>query len=404
MFTAVRNYLVCAVIVIVVLGAPASVHAYSVLAHEAMVDGAWDTDIVPLLKQSYPRSTPDDLLAARAYAYGGAIIQDLGYFPFGSHFFTNLVHYVRAGDFVESLLRNAHDVNELAFAAGALAHYASDNAGHPIAVNRVVPLMYPKDRRKYGDRVIFAESPRHHLMTEFAFDVLQVARGGYGAETYHAFVGFEVAKDLLERSFQETYGLRMGDLFLDESLAIGTYRWTVGTLIPQATRIAWRDKRDEIQRVSPKVTESSFIYRLPRREFEAQYGRDYQRPGIRARLLSFFVKVLPKIGPLRSFAFKPLTPEAERLFLDSADRARTRYVALLGAARASGSALVNTDFDTGNRPVRGSNSLADETYTELQKRLEKKQFAGASPALRRELTLFFGSELAARAAAAATSR
>ena len=49
----------------------------------------------------FPKATSDDLLKARAYAYGGSVIQDLGYYPFGSHFFSNLLHYVRTGDFVE---------------------------------------------------------------------------------------------------------------------------------------------------------------------------------------------------------------------------------------------------------------------------------------------------------------
>jgi hypothetical protein len=197
----------------------------------------------------------------------------------------------------------------------------------------------------------------------------------------------------------------MGDLFLDQSLAIGTYRWTVGTLVPKATRVAWREKRAEIERDSPKVTESSFIYQLPRREFEAAFGTGYQRPGLLSRVLGLFVRVLPKIGPLRALAFEPLTPEVERLFLESADRARARYVAALTAVRSNRDDLPNTDFDTGTSPVRGTNMLADETYTELMKRLEeKKQFAGAPPELRRELTRFFGSDLAAQAATPAEVR
>src|SRR5690349_4310448 len=113
MMRKVRHYLIC--VALFLLWAPPRAQAYSVLAHEAIVDGAWESGIVPLLKQRYPRTTADELLAARAYAYGGTIIQDLGYFPFGSHFFTDLLHYVRSGDFVESLLRDAKDVNELAF-------------------------------------------------------------------------------------------------------------------------------------------------------------------------------------------------------------------------------------------------------------------------------------------------
>src|SRR4029077_16654623 len=135
------------------LAASAPARAYSVLAHESNVDALWDTAIRPLLRHRFPRATPDELTAARAYAYGGSVIQDLGYYPFGNHFFSNLTHYVKSGDFVEAMIREARDVNEFAFALGALAHYTADNTGHPEAVNRAVPLMFPKLHEKYGQRV-----------------------------------------------------------------------------------------------------------------------------------------------------------------------------------------------------------------------------------------------------------
>ena len=64
------------------------------------------------------------------------------------------MHYVRSGDFVEALVREARDVNEYAFALGALAHYTSDTVGHPIAVNRAVPIMYPKLLAMHGPEVL----------------------------------------------------------------------------------------------------------------------------------------------------------------------------------------------------------------------------------------------------------
>src|SRR5581483_6955041 len=98
---------------------------------------------------------------------GGAVIQDMGYYPFGSKFFSDLVHYVRSGDFISALLRDSHDLDEYAFALGALAHYAADNEGHSIATNKVVPLLYPKLERKYGDTVTYDQDPGSHLKTEF---------------------------------------------------------------------------------------------------------------------------------------------------------------------------------------------------------------------------------------------
>src|ERR1700723_89858 len=119
---------------------PANSDAYSVLSHEAVVDSAWDDAIKPLLLKRFPDSTPEELKEAHSYAYGGSVIQDLGYYPFGSHFFSDLVHYVRTGDFVQALMRDSSNLDEYAFALGALAHYAADNEGHRLAVNKSVPL------------------------------------------------------------------------------------------------------------------------------------------------------------------------------------------------------------------------------------------------------------------------
>src|SRR5207248_860097 len=114
-----------ALFVIVLIG---SVHAsaYSVLTHEEIVDLLWAAEIRPLLLTRYPELTEQQITEAHAYAYGGAVIQDLGYYPFGSREFSDLVHYVRSGDFVRELLLESQDVNEFAFALGALSHYASE--------------------------------------------------------------------------------------------------------------------------------------------------------------------------------------------------------------------------------------------------------------------------------------
>src|SRR5262245_66185518 len=158
----VRAWVVLALVPFVVVPVPAS--AYSVLTHEACVDALWQPAIQPMLQRRFPRATPGDLQAARAFAYGGSVIQDLGYYPFGNRFFSNLVHYVRSGDFIEALMREAHDVNEYAFALGALAHYANDNTGHPEATNHAVALNYPKLARKFGDTVTYAQAPKEHVI------------------------------------------------------------------------------------------------------------------------------------------------------------------------------------------------------------------------------------------------
>jgi hypothetical protein len=136
---------------------------YSVLTHEAIVDSAWVDAIVPVLHKRFPDATPDEIKGAHAYAYGGCAIQDLGYYPFGSQWFSDLVHYVRTGDFIEALIHDSHDINEFAFAMGALAHYAADNDGHRVAVNPSVGLLYPKLHRKFGAVVTYEDDPKAHL-------------------------------------------------------------------------------------------------------------------------------------------------------------------------------------------------------------------------------------------------
>lgn len=376
--------------------APRSAPAYSVLAHEAAVDALWGDVIVPILKQRFPGTSADQLREARAYAYGGSVIQDLGYYPFGSQLFTNLVHYVRSGDFVASLLRQARDVNEYAFAIGALAHYASDNSGHPHAVNRVVPLMYPKVRAEYGDEVLYVESRSRHVMVEFAFDVSQVARGTYVSTSYRDFIGFEVAKRLLDEAFKATYGLAVKDLFLDEDLAIGTYRRAVGTTIPQLTELAWRDKQDEILEQNPNIERSTFVYPLSPAEYDKTFGTMYQKPGMLARFLMFVAKIVPKVGPFRPLAFEPLTPEAEKVLLDSLLASRNMYRRSLESLKSGKLALADTDFDTGQPAERSENPLATETYAKLLEQLAKRDFAEVSPELRADLNRYYAAPIQGR--------
>jgi hypothetical protein len=383
-----RNRAWIAVLLVLAAG-PREAGAYSVLAHEANVDAVWDAGIRPLLARRFPRATRDEIQGARAYAYGGSVIQDLGYYPFGSRFFSNLLHYVRSGEFVEALVRDARDVNELAFALGALGHYAADNAGHPEAVNRAVPLMFPKLRAKYGDVVTYVESPASHVIVEFSFDIVQMAAGSYLPESYHSFIGFQVATPLLERAFAEIYGLQMKDIFRSEDLAISTYRRAVSQIIPELTRAAWRDKKDEIARLMPGVNESAFVYQYTRQQFEKEFGSRYQRPGFFSRFLSLLFKLLPKIGPLRPLGFRTPTPEAEALFAASFRETRTRYSAALDAVARGRLDLPNTDFDTGEPSAHGEYELADETYAELLDRLADRKFAGIPPTLKTNITTYY---------------
>jgi hypothetical protein len=378
-------------LLVTAVAVPREAHAYSVLTHEANIDALWDTGLRPLLMRRFPRTTPEELLQARAYAYGGSVIQDLGYYPFGSHFFSNLLHYVRTGDFVEAMIRESQDVNEYAFALGALAHYAADNVGHPEAVNKAVALMFPKLRARYGSSVTYVNSPATHVLVEFSFDVVQAASGAYVSESYQNFIGFEVAKPALERAFLATYGLEMHDVFFDEDLAIGSYRHAISGTIPEITRIAWRDKHDQIVKGMPGAAREKIVFNLSRQDYERRFGAKYQKPGLLARLLAFFYKLLPKVGPLRGLSFTAPTPEAEALFLESFTNTRERYRATLDALGRGRLDLPNTDFDTGKPSAHGEYELADQTYLELLDRLTDRKFAGVPDLLRRNINAFYAA-------------
>jgi hypothetical protein len=206
---------------------------------------------------------------------------------------------------------------------------------------------------------------------------------------YRDRVVFQVSKALLERAVLETYAIELDDLLLNVDLAIGSYRRAVGTTIPELTRIAWREKRDEIEQRTPGISERTFVYVLSRRDYEREFGTKYRKPGVLARVLAFVLKVVPKVGPFRPLAFEPLTAEVDRLFLDSVAAARARYQTALQALRANRLSLPNTDFDTGRRPTLGENRLADETYADLLHKLARRDVDLPSR-LRQELNGFFG--------------
>jgi Zinc dependent phospholipase C len=383
----VRLIVVCLIAVLLALPAPGN--AYAVLSHEAIIDAVWETHIKPLLLKKFPQATEEDLSRAQAYAYGGAIIQDMGYYPYGSHFFSDLTHYVRSGDFILALLRNAKDLPEYAFAVGALAHYAADNNGHRIGTNRAVPILYPGLRKKYGDSVSYEDNQLAHVKTEFGFDVLEIARERYAPDSYHDFIGFEVSRSVLDQAFRETYGLELKDVLLDEDKALSSYRHDVSKLIPKATRIAWHLKKDEIKDDVPDATRRRFLYNLSRSNYEHEWGKDYHKPRPGERFLAFLYKLIPKFGPLQILQFRTPTPQTERMFEASFNATLDRYREFLADIRESRLDLPNNNFDVGENTGPGKYRLNDEAHAELLNKLAENKFANTSAELKAELLHFF---------------
>ena len=373
---------------LVVLICGNSSSAYSVLTHEEVVDLLWTDNIRPLLRERYPGLSDDQIKEAHAYAYGGAVIQDLGYYPFGSTEFSDLVHYVRSGDFVRELLRESQDVNEYAFALGALSHYASDITGHP-AVNQSVAIEYPKLRAKYGSSVRYAQNKTAHIKTEFGFDTLQVAKNRYASQQYHDFIGFKVSKPLLERVFPVVYGLQLKDVLTHEDMAVGSYRFAVGRLIPQMTQVALRAHKKDLMRETPDFAKRKFLYRLSRSDYEKEWGKDYQKPGIGVRILAALLRIIPRIGPLKRLEFNNPTPQTEDLYIKSINATVDQYRSFLKEARIETPVLPNCDFDTGQVTKAAEYSLTDDAYAKLLDQISERKFEGTSPELRANILQFY---------------
>jgi hypothetical protein len=366
--------------------------AFSVLAHQEIVDRAWEKQIQPLLERRFPGATPDELREARSYAYGGAVVADLGYFPFGDKLFSELLHYVRTGDFAEAVLASAHDRNGYAFALGHLAHYAADGVGHPRATNRAVAELFPKLAAEYGPSVTYADSATAHLQTEFRFDVLEVTRLGLRRERFQDAIGFHVDRDVLAEAIRRTYDLELDDLFENVDLALGTFRFGIRTFLREVTNVGWHLYQDDLKKQTPDLTFAQYVFDMPIDEFEKSFGALYREPSYFARFVGMLTTLLHLIPGIRWFeheVFQPLPDDVIRLFAEGVDGASNRYRKLVAQASREHQRFPNVDLDTGRPTSRGEYPLADEAYSEWLHRLAKKHFDGVTEDQRRELLRFY---------------
>jgi hypothetical protein len=280
-----------------------------------------------------------------------------------------------------------------------LSHYAADNNGHSIAVNRAVPLFYPELGRKFGEVVTYANNPPAHYKTEFAFDVFQAAKGRYASAAYKDFIGFQVAKPLLERAFENTYGLKLEEVFMSVDLAIGSYRRAVGTILPAMTRVAWQIKKQEIRKDDPSATRKTFLFNLSRSSYEKEWGSTYKRPGIRSKILVTVFRVMPRVGPLRPLSFKRLTPEIEKMYMASFNSTITRYRELLSEQNAGRLKLPNYNLDVGTFTAAGKYTLMDAAYSQLLHKLQG-HYAEIPQELRSNILAFYRDPVAPNSAKA----
>jgi hypothetical protein len=365
--------------------------AYSILAHEAIIDASWKPTLMPLLKQKYPDATREQMLMAHSYAYGGAIMADMGYMPFGNGFFTDLVHYVRSGDFVQALIADSQNLNEYAFALGALSHYMADKYGHSLSTNRNVPLIYPKLQKKFGNVVTYNDDHTSHSRMEFAYDVLQIGQNGYTSEGYHDFIGFNMAVPVLEKAFYETYGRELGTIFSNINSSINTMRWGVRNLFPVLTKSAYKTNQTDIEKMRPGITARKFQYKMSKRSFNLEFGKERQESKFFARVAVFFIKILPKIGPLKTLKFKSPGEQGQKLFAISFETILKNYKDALSQVGNNQLILPDIDFDTGNPTSLGEYRLADNTYANLLEELQKQQYKNVTPELQKSILDFYSN-------------
>ncbi len=349
--------------------------AYSVLTHQELIDLAWNDSIRPLLLARFPNATDEQLREAHAYAYGGSAIQDMGYYPFGKQFFSNLTHYVRSGDFVGWLLANAQTIDEYAFAIGALSHYLGDSIGHSEAVNPATAVEFPKLQRRFGPMVTYDESPHGHIRTEFAFDIGELADGTFAPPDYLRFIGLKVPRKFLERAFKNTYGFDIHEFLGRAHPALRSYRTSVRTFIPAFAEAEVVLHRHQFPAHAADGPYRILADRIARTNYERHWRHTYKGPGFKAHLLAILVFIIPKIGAASDLAIKIPTPETEDWYVRSVNHAVDEFHDMLDKLLKDGNAslaLANIDLDTGNRVKLEDYPLADQTYAQLLERITSK--------------------------------
>ena len=371
---------------------PKDIAAYSVLTHQAIIDLSWNNVIQPLLLSRYPRATQAELQEAHAYAYGGCAIQDAGYYPFSRQFFSNLTHYVRTGDFVESLLRNAGNVNEYAFALGALSHYIGDSIGHADAISPATAIEYPKLGKKYGAIVTYENAPRQYVATEFSFDVDQLSRRRLAPTSYQRRIGLRVPHRLLEQAFFETYGLTFtGVMGKTGRASIRSYRTSIRNFIPGFAKAEIVLHRSKFPRDDPQSFESvrPYLLHVP---YLPAWATAYRDPSIVQHMLAGVIWILPPIGAVRILKIRGPRTETEDLYYSSLKRTLTMYERRLDELRllpAMRLGLPNRDLDTGDWTKPGAYGLTDQTYAQLLWEITEKQQNPVPPGLKQDILNYY---------------
>jgi hypothetical protein len=399
--------------------------AYSLLTHEKLIDLTWQDSIVPLLLSRYPTLTPAQLEQARAYAYGGCVIQDIGYYPYGDAAFSNLTHYVRSGDFIVNLFRNAKNADELAFAVGALSHYIGDSVGHLEAINLAVPVEFPKLLAQFGPEV--------------TFDINEIAHHRMAPVHYQRYIGLEVPVQQLSLAYYQTYGLSE-DFSGKRGLRVNVnaYRFAVRGFIPRiayAVTLLHRSHEPADQDTPEALAMENETARVATENDWQAYRR---KAGIGTYTLAGLLFVLPKVGPLKMVQVKGPTVATEaqythsvilsaaelrrvlaRFTPPSAPHPTAAHTTVPNAPTEAPQApappqdapsahlrpktegprqsqdpshpLPNRDLDTGRVVKPGGYSLTDSTYAELLNMLTRQPAVPIPPGIKADIQAYYAN-------------
>jgi len=219
--------------------------------------------------------------------------------------------------------------------------------------------------------------------------MVQVAKNRYASQQYHDFIGFQVSKPLLERTFPIVYGLELKEVLAHEDLAIGSYRFAVSRMIPEMTRVALRTHGKDMMKETPDFAKKKFLYRLSRSDYEKEWGNDYKKDGFKTRVFAILLRFMPKIGPFKALAFNNPTAQTEDMYFKSINTTVDQYRIYLTQVGAGSLELTNTDFDTGKETKAAEYSLTDETYAKLLGQLTARKFDLTSPELRNNILNFY---------------
>lgn len=371
---------------------PPPARAYSFLTHEDMVDVAWHGSIRPLLLARFPTATDAQLREARRYAYGGATIQDMGYYPFGHQQFSDLTHYVRSGEFINNLFRDAQTVDEYAFAIGALAHYVGDCDGHRYATNISTPIEFPALQKKYGPVVTYDQARHQHVRTEFAYDVEQLSQHWFAPAGYMKSVGFNVPLRLLNQAFFDTYGLSLRSVLGRPRPAVESYRSSVKGILPDFARAEVLIHRNDFPRETDTPAFQQFSTRQKQAGLDNQWKRFSKKAGFKLHFLAFLIRIVPKVGVVSCLAIRGPNAETNRWYIESVNRSVDNYEKILGDLLKKPIQPPNVpdrDLDTGDKVSPGAYALTDKTYAELLAKLTAQPHRAVPAGLRQNILDYY---------------